>query len=114
LHRPRSLIFPTKNVESELERLRAKNRVLHDSITELKTQFVAMQHEGSLDTPVTTHSPDDPEPTPPPAVNSVLADVHARLNSFEDQLQQFLVRAEKSANPTTPPRIAGAKRQKYQ
>jgi hypothetical protein len=97
-------------VESELERLRAENRILQDSITELKTQFAAMQHKGSLATPVTIQPPDS-EPTPPPAVNSELADVHARLNLFEDQVQQFLDRAEKSAHPTTPPRIAGAKRQ---
>ena len=96
--------------ESKLERLRAENRILQDSITKLKTQFAAMQHKGSLATPVTIQPPDS-EPTPPPAVNSELANVHARLNTFEDQLQQFLDRAENSADPFTPPRIAGAKRQ---
>jgi hypothetical protein len=97
-------------VESELERLCAKSGILQDSIPELKTQFAAMQQKGSRDTPTITPSP-NLEPTPPPAVNSELADVHAQLNSFEDRLQQFLDRAERSANPTTPPRIAGAKRQ---
>jgi hypothetical protein len=97
-------------VESELERLRAENRVLHESITELKTQFALMQHKDSHPNLAQAPTP-TPEPQPPPQVNSELADVHARLNSFEDQLQQFLDRAEKSANPTTPPRIAGAKRQ---
>jgi hypothetical protein len=62
--------------ESKLERLRAENRILQDSITELKTQFAAMQHKGSLATPVTIQPPDS-EPTPPPADNSELAYVHA-------------------------------------
>jgi hypothetical protein len=97
-------------VQLELKRLRAENCILQDSITELKTQSALMQQESSLDAPAITPSP-NLEPTPPPAVNSELADVHAQLNSFKDQLQQFLDRAEKSANPTTPSRIAGAKRQ---
>jgi hypothetical protein len=69
-----------------------------------------MQHKGSLDTPIITPSPNS-ESTQPPKVNSELADIHAQLNSFEDQLQQFLDREEKSAHPTIPPRIADAKRQ---
>jgi hypothetical protein len=100
------------HVKSELERLRAENYILHDSITELKTQFAAMQHNGSLEIHLSLHIlPMTQQKTPPMAVNFELADVHAQLNLFEDQLQQFLVRAEKSANPTTSPRIAGAKRQ---
>jgi hypothetical protein len=74
------------HAESELDRLRAKKRILQDFITELKTRFAAMQHQGSLGTTVITSSPNS-EPTLPLAVNSKLANVYARLNSFEDQLQ---------------------------
>jgi hypothetical protein len=70
-----------------------------------------MQHKTSQEIPAVAPPPRS-APSPPPEINSEIANVHARLNSLEDQLQQFLDRTEKSAhNPTTPPRIAGAKRQ---
>jgi hypothetical protein len=37
-------------VETELERLRAENRILQDYITELKTQFAAMQQSATANT----------------------------------------------------------------
>jgi hypothetical protein len=97
-------------VETELERLRAENRILQESITELKTQFAAMQQSANSTTNP-PHPPTPEVPIPPPTIHSELTDVYARLNSFEDQLQRFFDHDNWPENLTTPPRIAGAKRQ---